>query len=90
MIILYFFAKLVAITLDVISIAMIARMLLPLFTSPEDSRIYMFLVFITEPFVIPVRFFLSKISAIQNSPFDWSFTAAYMIIVFLRLVLPVV
>lgn len=79
-----------AITLDVVSIAMIARMLLPLFLNPEDSRFYMFLVYITEPFVIPVRFFLSKFSAIQNSPFDWSFTVSYMIIVFLRLVLPVV
>ena len=90
MIFLHIFARIIAIVLDAVSLAMFIRAILPFFVNVEDSRIYMFLVFITEPFLIPVRFFLSKFKAIQNSPIDWSFTVCYLIIAFIRLVLPTV
>ena len=87
---LYFLASLVATVLDIVSFAMLARMLLSWFMPGEDNKIMIFLACITEPFILPVRFILSKVSAFQNSPIDWSFTVAYFVIILLRLMLPAI
>jgi uncharacterized protein YggT (Ycf19 family) len=50
----------------------------------------MFLVCVTEPFIMPVRFIMAKFNILQNSPIDWSFTFAYLLIIFLRFILPAV
>lgn len=85
-----FFARLVSATLNVVSLAMLVRMLLPLFTHAEGSRLYTLLGIITEPFIAPVRFLLVKFNLLQNSPIDWSFTVAYLFIAFVQMLLPVV
>jgi len=87
---LHFFASFIAVILNVVSLAMMARMIVSLIFGQEDSRIAMFLVCITEPFIMPVRFVMAKLNVLQNSPIDWSFTFAYLLIIFLRLVLPAV
>lgn len=84
---LEFFASFITITLDVVSIAMLIRMLLPLFMNAEDSKFYLFLAYITEPFIVPVRFLLYKFNILQDSPFDWSFTLSCLIIALLRMFL---
>lgn len=86
---LYIFASFMGILLDAVSLAMIIRMLIPLFTDVEDSRFYMFLSAVTEPFIIPVRVIFEKLNFLQDSPIDWAFTAAYLIIVTVRFMLPV-
>lgn len=83
------FARFLGILLDAVSLAMIIRMFLPLFTDAENSRFYMFLSFVTEPFIIPVRFIFTKLNFLQDTPIDWAFTAAYLIITFVRFMLPV-
>ena len=83
-----FFRSFVSITLDAVSFAMIARMILPLFVNAEESRVCLFLAYITEPFIAPVRFLLAKFNILQNTPFDFSFTIAYIIIVLLGAILP--
>ena len=88
--ILHFTAALVAATLDIVSIAMIIRMIFSLFFAGSENRFSIFLACITEPFVTPVRFLLAKFNLFQNSPIDWSFTISYFVIVLLRAVLPVV
>ena len=85
-----FFARLVSATLNVVSLAMLVRMLLPLFTDAEGSRLYTLLGIITEPFIAPVRFLLVKFNLLQNSPIDWSFTVSYLFIAFVQMLLPVV
>ena len=84
----HFLAALVAATLDIVSIAMIIRMIFSLFVTGEDNRFLMFLTCITEPFVTPIRFFLVKFNLLQNSPIDWSFTISYFIIVMIQTALP--
>ncbi len=83
-------AKIIAVIIDVVSFAMIARMLLPLFGDAEDSKIGMFVALITEPFIIPIRFLLFKFNLLQDSPIDWSFTISYMVLIFVRMFLPII
>lgn len=82
-------AKLIALTLSIVSFAMLVRAILSLI-GMEDGRLYMFAFFITEPFIIPVRFLLVKFNLLQNSPIDWSFTITYMLIFLVEMTLPII
>ena len=84
----HFLASLVALTLDVVSMAMMLRVIFSLFFDGEDSRLAIFLACITEPFIAPVRFLLVKFNILQDTPIDWSFTVSYLLIILLRLILP--
>ena len=88
MAVLVLFARLLMILLELVSYAMIVRMLFPFFARVEDSKIYNFVFCVTEPFIVPVRFLLVKLNLLQNSPIDWSFTLTYMIMAFMRVMLP--
>lgn len=88
MTVLDIFARLVALTIDVALFAMLLRVILSFFSDAEDSRISIFLALITEPFIAPVRFLMVKFNLLQNSPIDWSFTLTYMIMAFMRVMLP--
>ena len=87
---LNFFARLITALLDTVSLAMLVRMLLPLFTGTEDSKFYTFLACITEPFIAPVRFLMVKFNLLQGSPIDWSFTVTYLVIAIVQMLLPAV
>jgi uncharacterized protein YggT (Ycf19 family) len=87
--IFYFLAKVIDLILGLVSFAMIGRMLLPFFCR-EDNKILLFCAALSEPFVIPFRFLFAKFNIAENLPIDLSFTAAYMVIVLLRMFLPVI
>ena len=89
MVFIEIFARTVAIILDVVSIAMLLRMILPFFLNPEESRIYALCFCISEPFIAPVRFIMVKLNIGQGSPIDWSFFATYFIIWGLQTFLPI-
>ena len=88
--ILYFAAKCVQVMLNAVSWAMLLRMLLPIFVDPENNKIYIFTVCVTEPFVAPVRAIMVKLNIGQGTPLDWSFTVTYLIIWLLKLLLPAI
>ena len=88
--ILYIFAKIISITLVVITYAMLARMLLPLVVSPDESRIYRFSVGLSEPFVAPVRFLMERFNLLGGTPVDFSLPVAYILLFVIRLMLPVI
>lgn len=73
-----------------VSIAMFLRMILSFFVDAEENRFALFLACITEPFIIPVRFLLMKFNILQNTPFDWSFTISYIILMLVQAMLPAV
>ncbi len=52
--------------------------------------ISLFLACITEPFIMPVRFFMVKFNILQDSPIDFSFTFAYLALTFVRFMLPTI
>lgn len=87
---LYIVAKLVEITLGLVSFAMILRMLLPFFVHDENNKIYVFCCFISEPFILPFRYLLAKLNIAQNTPLDMPFMLAYLVIALIRMFLPVI
>lgn len=89
MVILDIFARFVTLTIDVVLVAMLARVLLSLFSDAEDSKIGIFLALITEPFIAPVRFFMIKFNLLQDTPIDWSFTLTSIILTLIRVMLPI-
>ena len=85
-----FFARLILILIDAVSLAMLIRMLIPFFKDPEESKLYLFVAYLTEPFIVPVRFVLDKFNLLENSPIDWSFTITYFLLFIARNMLPAV
>ena len=81
------FARLVAITLDVVSFAMLLRVILSLIGNMEGTKLHTFLLCITEPFIMPVRFLLAKFNLLQNSMIDWSFTVTLLLLEAIRIFL---
>ena len=90
MIVISTLAKIIAVALDVVSFAMLVRVILSLFPSMQETRFMVFLLCITEPFIAPVRFLLNKFNLFQGTPIDWSFTVTYLIIAILRTALPTI
>ena len=92
MTVLYFLAKLISIALTVVSYAMMVRAILPFILggNVEDSRIYLFVSVITEPFIAPVRLLLVKLNILQDTPIDMAFMLTYFILIFLQMMLPVI
>ena len=88
--IFYIIAKTIAIILEVVSFAMIVRMILPFFVDPMENRIYLISSFITEPFIAPVRAVMVMLNVGQDSPIDWAFSITYIIIWLLGGLLPAI
>lgn len=86
----FIIAKTVAILLEVVYFGMLARMLLPFFLNPEESRLYGISCLITEPFIAPVRFVLVKLNIGQDSPIDWSFFITAVLLSLLTTFLPAI
>lgn len=88
--ILFIFAKTISVMLGAVYIAMLARMILPFFLNPEESRVYAVTVFITEPIIMPVRYLMVKMNIGQSSPIDWSFFITAILLSVVRSILPVI
>ena len=83
---LYIIALTVQLFLDVLLFLMFLRAILSWFVNP-DAGIIHFLNTVTEPFILPVRFFLRKFNILQNTPMDFSFMIAYLLIWLISLML---
>lgn len=88
--ILFILAKTVSVVLDVVSIAMIARMILPFFVDPNESRAYAICFYVTEPFITPVRAVMVHFNIGQDSPIDWAFSITYLLIWLISCLLPAI
>ena len=60
---------------------MFGRALMSWFSQDEDNKIYKFLFAATEPFVYPIRKFLSKFEFFSNMPIDMSFLVAMLVLI---------
>ena len=70
--------------------AMLARVFLPFFVNPEESKIYALCAVLTEPVIIPFRFVMMKLNILQDTPIDWSFFIATIGLTILRSLLPAI
>ena len=87
---LFIIAKTISVILSVVSFTMLIRMVLPWFVDPMDSRIYEIACVITEPFIYPVRAIMVAFNIGQDSPIDWAFSIAYILIWLLKNLLPAI
>ena len=87
---LYIIAKTIDILLNVVSTAMFVRVILSFFVNPEESRVYAFCCFITEPFIIPFRVILAKLGVGEGIPIDLPFMVAYFTLSFVMMFLPII
>lgn len=85
-----FFARVIIILLELLTYAMMIRMLYPLFGNPEESKLYNFVFCASEPFITPIRFILLKFNLFQDTPIDVPFFISYIVIIFLKALLPAV
>ena len=83
-------ASLVSVLIDAVMFCMIVRMIVSLFSPEENGRLGAFLALVTEPFIVPVRFLLAKFNWLQDSPIDWSFTIAYLVLMTVNMALPMI
>ena len=90
MVILEIIAKFVSLFLSVSSFGMAARMILPLFVEPEESKLYIFSCVLSEPIVAPVRSVLYAFGIDDSLPFDVALPAAYLILFVIQLFLPAI
>jgi uncharacterized protein YggT (Ycf19 family) len=86
----YIIARCVRILLDVISLSMMVRMLLPLFADVEENHLYILTVAVTEPLIIPIRFILDKFGIGENTPIDMGFLTTYFLLAIVDMFLPII
>ena len=83
-------SRFVLLALGTIQIAMFARMIMSLIGYDEEGGIGAFLVFLTEPVILPVRVLLSRIRALDGLPIDLSFMLTYILITYITYSLPII
>lgn len=86
----YILAKAVDIYLSVASVAMLIRVIMPLFSEPDSSPLYAITVALTEPLIIPFRVISNKLGFWQDTPIDIPLLASTVFLMLLSLFLPVI
>ena len=84
---LYVVSTVVQIVLSVIQLAMLLRAILSWFPM-EPNGFTEFLYGITEPFIYPFRALFNRLNWFQNLPIDVAFSAAYISLFLIGILLP--
>jgi YggT family protein len=69
---------------------MLMRAVLSMFMAGDENKISLFLYYVTEPVILPVRKLLSRFSSLDNLPIDISFSVAFLLLILLEYLLPTV
>ncbi len=83
---IFIIAKTVHILIFTTESLMIIRMLLSLFAF--EGIIYDVIFYLTEPFIVPVRYIIGIFVNTENFPIDISFMISYLFLIFLDSFLP--
>lgn len=75
--------------LGLVETAMLVRAVLSWFIMEEGNVFMTVLVFVTEPFITPLRFLLSRFRFVNECPIDIPYMATFFVLSFLQLFLPV-
>ena len=89
-IIFYILAKAVDIYLDIAAVALLLRVILPIFTDAENSPIYAVAAVISEPVIIPFRVISDKLGIWQDTPLDIPLLVSTFFLMLTSLFLPVI
>ena len=75
------FTGTVRLLLSFVEICMLVRAVCSWFPIDDDNPILRFTTMVTEPVIAPVRAFLDRMGWFRNSPIDFSFMIAYLLLV---------
>ena len=84
--VIYVLVQFVLYAINVITIAMCIRAVISWFYD-GDGWFIRLLYFITEPVIMPVRLLLVKMNWLQNTPLDFSYILAYLILFIVQVLL---
>ena len=85
----YIIASAVRILLDVISVAMLLRVILQFFVDPEN-KFYALCYYISEIVIYPFRLLFAHFKIAENSPLDIPFFIGWIFLSALNIFLPVI
>lgn len=85
-IVLYVLQSFTRIVLSVVYFSLLIRVLLS-WLMDEESKIENFAIFITEPFIMPVRALMVKFNILQDSPIDFSTWFTSIILMLLLMII---
>ena len=80
MIVFEIMARVLLIVLSIFDTCLFVRVILSWIPPARDSRIYEFLMRITEPIIYPVRKLLMRMEWVRRCPFDLSVLAVFILI----------
>ena len=84
--VIYVLVQFVLYAINVITLAMCIRAVISWFYD-GDGWFIRLLYFITEPVIMPVRLLLVKMNWLQNTPLDFSYILAYLILFIVQVLL---
>ena len=87
--VLYIVARVVQLFLGFAEFAMLLRAILSWFIHDENNKLMLFLVMVTEPLILPIRYVCSHIRALDNMMIDIPFFITFFMLSILNATLPV-
>lgn len=76
----YILAGFASALLGILEIAMLLRAILSWFPGAMESPVYSFACMVTEPIVAPIRALFDRMGWLANSPIDFSFLIAFVLL----------
>lgn len=74
-------------SLEIFEYLMLFRAIMSWFPQMQGGKLFAFVYGITEPIIMPFRKLLQNVNALRGFPIDISFMLAFMMIVFLEMLL---
>ena len=81
------FKNIVLVFLDVLQLAFLARAILSWFNRGEAGTVYSFFVFVTEPFLLPIRRLCERMRWFEGSMLDFPFLLGIFVLMLLQTLL---
>jgi YggT family protein len=85
-----FIVSLIYLALGVLQLLLMVRAILSWLPFDDSAPFVNFIIIATEPFIFPVRQLLEKSSFFSSLPIDLSLFVAYLLLIFVRALLPAV
>ena len=86
----YFLVAIITLAIDILQFLMMIRAVLSWLPFDDSSSLVRFVTIATEPIIIPVRNLMERLNFFTNLPIDLSFFVAYLLLIFVRVLLPAV
>ncbi len=84
---LYVLMQCAVLFIDIITLAMTARMIMSFFFAENDSKLGQFLAILTEPVIMPIRALCGLFGWFQGLPMDMPFFITALLLMVLRMFL---